>query len=1296
MHRDSCSPPRMNSDHPLLRPLRTAALAAGLLSAATVQAWWQQYPADGWDLQALVNAAAANDLCQGVHLSADWHGDLTVPAAFAQSPLHDRAIEVLGPWPLRIARSVTFAGPLTWEDAPFRARVIGGWIGTEAGELPLGPAVVVEAYPVTFEGVEFRRWIERENEGDLLDPDCVIRGDHELVSVAGLSGGQELHHDPAFSWVVGRAADFIDCSFVTDQSGYGDGCQAALPVSPLLVAEDTRLRVANPCIDSNAPFRLSPIGTMGSLVHLEHGTVGALAGEGDGGLLAMDGGSGPGAVPALYLNGLVIEGCTGRLAGAVSATGLSAVQLVDAVFTGCSATGPSHAGPAGALRLTGCGPVEVAGGEFADNASASSGALRVTGSTAGAGQRALWVEPGPDGSATRFAWNAGGGDQAGALFVEGGVNPLLEGTVFEGNDTGLRLVGCGPDPAGTVQGLQRCTFSGNGTGLIAQGGTLRLDGCELQGNGTGGLAAMGATDGGWQVTNCRFLGNDIGLRVEGVGRAGDRIRNNLFIGHARAVVFGEMGWGEGSSGWVDGNTFLGSYYSSLHFEAQQQSVQVVNNIFWRADGGFEITYGPPYDLPFVTVRHNTLNGGVMAIESWVADIDPATTWSVDPELLVDPARGWDHELRWNHWLVDRGAATGTGDFLAHDFDLTPRDIGWRPFVEPAELSSLAGGLPRGYYEVTDHRALSAPGLSVAAGTVIRVAGGKDFDLWSSSGGFPIGDLDGPRTAFVGRVPGIAGNARSIDLGDPNAPQAASLGGVLFKYAPTQKLGFSGLDGLLLDPSGQHGATVVFRNLGGAKLQLHHCTGAEVRKVDFVVQDPYTNPDQENPEDLLILFGQVDVHHCEFINDNDPFPTARAELTLAMSLNSTVRDNVFHPSTATDYPLRLSGGSVYLKRNLFTGLDRQAVWAVSAAVHAAKNAGNEFLAAEPSGTSQSLIHLSSGSLDLDCGYNRFVNGQAIQNTPFVTYSGAPQAVSWRKNFWGYSVTDPVDCDDIHALVPAWADASNCLAEYDPPIYFCPLGMQEDQELWDAGQQAEGLGRVDEAIWYYSELLRLYPKSPWAPYAADRLKALGKSGGAGARAGLEAGAAVAEAEGEAWLAASQTAAAACLQALEGDREGALETLDELAEAGEAAAVCAALAALEIDTYAGAGGLAMAGDPVARRAAAREAVEALLAFDPSTLQRTWSEGAAVPATFQLVSVYPNPFNPVATIEFELPRDGRWRVTLHNLLGQTVRTLAEGPVAAGRQRLTLDGSGMASGVYLVRAEGFGSVVQRKVTLLK
>jgi parallel beta-helix repeat protein len=75
------------------------------------------------------------------------------------------------------------------------------------------------------------------------------------------------------------------------------------------------------------------------------------------------------------------------------------------------------------------------------------------------------------------------------------------------------------------------------------------------------------------------------------------------------------------------------------------------------------------------------------------------------------------------------------------------------------------------------------------------------------------------------------------------------------------------------------------------------------------------------------------------------------------------------------------------------------------------------------------------------------------------------------------------------------------------------------------------------------------------------------------------------------------------------------------------------------------------------------------------------ALPTSYDMKSAYPNPFNPTTTINVVLPEAAELTVSVYNVTGQQVAELANGYLNAGSHTLTFDASGMASGLYFVRA---------------
>ncbi len=95
------------------------------------------------------------------------------------------------------------------------------------------------------------------------------------------------------------------------------------------------------------------------------------------------------------------------------------------------------------------------------------------------------------------------------------------------------------------------------------------------------------------------------------------------------------------------------------------------------------------------------------------------------------------------------------------------------------------------------------------------------------------------------------------------------------------------------------------------------------------------------------------------------------------------------------------------------------------------------------------------------------------------------------------------------------------------------------------------------------------------------------------------------------------------------------------------------------------------------------------------------AAPSNFRLGANYPNPFNPTTTIPVTAEKDGPARLEILDATGRRVRTLHDGPLAAGTRDFRWDGrddSGrrLASGVYLARLVGSLDQQSRRLVLLQ
>jgi hypothetical protein len=94
-------------------------------------------------------------------------------------------------------------------------------------------------------------------------------------------------------------------------------------------------------------------------------------------------------------------------------------------------------------------------------------------------------------------------------------------------------------------------------------------------------------------------------------------------------------------------------------------------------------------------------------------------------------------------------------------------------------------------------------------------------------------------------------------------------------------------------------------------------------------------------------------------------------------------------------------------------------------------------------------------------------------------------------------------------------------------------------------------------------------------------------------------------------------------------------------------------------------------------------------------------LPTDFCVSHNYPNPFNPATTIRFTMAgvaalsgsegSASRVRLAVFDLLGREVAVLVNEKKQPGDYEVRFDGSGLASGVYILRMQQ-GSVLRRAV----
>gem|GEM_PF-2164952 len=89
-------------------------------------------------------------------------------------------------------------------------------------------------------------------------------------------------------------------------------------------------------------------------------------------------------------------------------------------------------------------------------------------------------------------------------------------------------------------------------------------------------------------------------------------------------------------------------------------------------------------------------------------------------------------------------------------------------------------------------------------------------------------------------------------------------------------------------------------------------------------------------------------------------------------------------------------------------------------------------------------------------------------------------------------------------------------------------------------------------------------------------------------------------------------------------------------------------------------------------------------------------LPTEFALHPPFPNPFNGVVTIRYDLPEASPVRIAVYDLSGREVARLAQRRQPAGRHSVVWEGANTASGIYTIQLEASGQKIIRKVLLLK
>ncbi|MDP8206545.1 MAG: T9SS type A sorting domain-containing protein [Candidatus Electryonea clarkiae] len=99
-----------------------------------------------------------------------------------------------------------------------------------------------------------------------------------------------------------------------------------------------------------------------------------------------------------------------------------------------------------------------------------------------------------------------------------------------------------------------------------------------------------------------------------------------------------------------------------------------------------------------------------------------------------------------------------------------------------------------------------------------------------------------------------------------------------------------------------------------------------------------------------------------------------------------------------------------------------------------------------------------------------------------------------------------------------------------------------------------------------------------------------------------------------------------------------------------------------------------------------------EPST-----AKSGTVPEVWEILDIYPNPFNASLSITIGIPQTENIRISIYDLLGREVKVLLDQQVNRGYRQFSFSPRGMASEIYFIRASVPGKMnVTRKILLIK
>ena len=107
-------------------------------------------------------------------------------------------------------------------------------------------------------------------------------------------------------------------------------------------------------------------------------------------------------------------------------------------------------------------------------------------------------------------------------------------------------------------------------------------------------------------------------------------------------------------------------------------------------------------------------------------------------------------------------------------------------------------------------------------------------------------------------------------------------------------------------------------------------------------------------------------------------------------------------------------------------------------------------------------------------------------------------------------------------------------------------------------------------------------------------------------------------------------------------------------------------------------------------------LLSDDMASIVNSGSLPYVIPTMYSLHPAFPNPFNPIITLSYDLPMSGQISLTVYDMMGSEVTQLVNSRMEEGYHSIQWDASSFSSGVYIVKLVADDFTQTQKIALVK